>query len=142
MLVAFVCTGNICRSPMAEAFAGARHRVSGVTFVSAGTSASPGTPASSHAVRVMADIGIDVTNHSSRDLDSVMTEEPDIVYTMTGTQVTHVRNVYPDLADRVILLNGDGGDIPDPYGQNVETYRRARDLIASAISRRALDWIS
>ena len=142
MLVAFVCTGNICRSPMAEAFARARHRVSGVAFVSAGTAASPGVSASTHTIRVMADTGIDVTGHSTRDLDSVMAKEPDIVYTMTGAQATHIRTVYPGLADRVVLLNGDDGEIPDPYGQDVDTYRRARDVIASAVSRRAPDWIS
>jgi protein-tyrosine-phosphatase len=140
VLVAFVCTGNICRSPMAEGFAAAHHPSPAVAFVSSGTSAVNGVPASAKTIRVMADAGIALEGHLSQRLDRVAATEPDMIYTMTETQAAHVRRAHPGLASRVRLLDRDGRDIADPYGRSLEDYVMARDQIAVAVSRRAHEW--
>lgn len=89
----------------------------------------------------MAAVGIDIGSHTTRDLVSVMQSEPDAVYVMTLAHREHVRHAYPDLADRVSLLDPDGDDIPDPYGGDRTSYEIVRELISSAVSRRAPDWI-
>ncbi len=140
MLVAFVCTGNICRSPMAEGFARARHSSPGVAFVSCGIGAIDGVAASARTAQVMADAGIGLDDHLSRGLDEVAASQPDLIYTMTGVQAAQTRRQYPELAPRVRLLDPDGRDVADPYGLSLEHYVTARDQIAAALARRASDW--
>lgn len=140
MLVAFICMGNICRSPMAEAFARTRHHASGVSFVSAGTAASRGLSASRGTVDAMAAAGISVNGHRTRALDDVMKQEPDLIFAMERTHVDVVRRAYPHLTDRVMLLDPDGKEVPDPYGRDYASYEAARDLIAGAVARRAPEW--
>ena len=78
----FVCTGNLCRSPMAEYLARDRLADDTVTFASAGTAAMPGRPASEATVRVMREIGIDVSAHRSRDVWE-LADTADFVYALT-----------------------------------------------------------
>lgn len=133
----FVCTGNICRSPMAEYLA--RDRLGGgvVTFASAGTAALPERPASEATRRVMREVGIDMSAHRSRDVWR-LTESADLVYALAATH-------YEDLKTRwrtvpVHMLDPDGRSIADPYGLSMSSYRRARVQIDDAISRRLEEW--
>jgi len=140
MHVLFVCTGNICRSPMAEALAATRYAAPGVGFASAATGGLPGRPASSSAVRVMAEVGIDLTGHFSQDVFTAITADPDLIYCMTEGHRDRLRALRPEWSARILLLDPDGASIDDPYGLDDDTYRRVRDEITQAVAKRSQDW--
>ena len=142
MLITFVCTGNICRSPMAEGFARASRPRGPITFASAGTHAVAGTPVSARATSVMGEKSIDISAHVAAGLHEAAGRVSDVVYVMTAAHAAYIRAAYPQLAEKVALLDPDGNDIPDPYGRSLDEYRRARDLIQRAVSRRAAEWTS
>jgi arsenate reductase len=125
---------------MAEVLARAGSEERTADFVSCGTDTHGADPATGNAVRVMAEIGIDISAHSSRTLADVFKEAPDLVYVMTAGQARRVREIYPGFADRIRLLDPNGDDIVDPHGGDIEGYRRTRDLIVPAVARRAAEW--
>ena len=107
MKVLFVCTGNICRSPMAEAMAReafARVGCDDIEVASAGTWADYGSPASSGAQSVMSNNGIDISEHASRPLQRREVEESDLVVVMTSVHVREVGQVAPMSERKVFLL--------------------------------------
>lgn len=140
MHVLFICTGNICRSPMAEALAATRYAQPDVSFASAATGGLPGRPASPLAVQVMAEVGIDLTGHISQDVFTAITEAPDLIYCMTDGHRDRLRALRPEWSARIFLLDPDGGSIDDPYGLDDDAYRRARDEISQALAARSGEW--
>ena len=140
MLVAFVCSGNICRSPMAEALARAHFARDGLTFASAGTHAASGSDATGLAAQVMSELGIDLGSHRSSTLADVMALRPDAVFVMTAEHESFLRSTYPGFSDRVTLLDASGSAIADPYGRDIGAYRYARDVIEAALLDRSEDF--
>jgi len=134
--VIFVCTGNICRSPMAEYLARSTSDEDTFRFASAGTAATEGSPASSGALLAMAELGIDIADHSATDVRR-LAADADLLFGLSSEHVSVMRRTWPDLAGRIHLLHPDGRSIPDPYGQNLAAYRTIRDQIADAIRDRA-----
>ena len=134
--VLFVCTGNLCRSPMAAALAAARHRTGGMVFESAGVMALDGAPATPTAVAVCAEIGVDLGDHRARRLTPEIAAAADAIYVMTDGHREQVHQIAPEAAGRVALLRPDGGELDDPYGLPLEAYRAARDEIAAALHQR------
>jgi RpiB/LacA/LacB family sugar-phosphate isomerase len=138
--ILFVCTGNVCRSPMAEGFM--RHAIRGrndVQVVSAGLGALDGQPASEAAVQVMAEMGIDVSHHCSQALRRQLVEQADFIFTMTRQQQDAIQAIYPAAAEKTFVVREFedaeviGKDISDPIGQSLEVYRRTRDQICNAL---------
>ncbi|MCA1807866.1 MAG: low molecular weight protein arginine phosphatase [Kiritimatiellia bacterium] len=134
----FICTGNLCRSPMAEYLM--RHHLRGVrgwSIASAGLFAAAGLPASAPAVEVLSEKGIDLTPHRSRLLTKDMVDSAALLVVMTRFHATELKARYPAAAGKVRMLSdfGDGAtrDIPDPIGGSVEVYRTIRDEINSAL---------
>ena len=138
--VVFICTGNICRSAMAEAVARTRLAERGVQFESAGLYALSGTPASDHAATAVAEMGSDASDHEARPITREMAEGADNIYVMTRAHREALLHMGADLEDKVELLDPAGADIPDPFGQDLEVYRAVRDRIVNAIESRAADW--
>ncbi len=143
MNLLFICSGNTCRSPMAEAIALARMREEGgfaaVGVTSAGMAACPGDPANPASVRVCAERGLDLSNHRSKSLTTDLLEASDHVYTMTQGQALQLQRIVPQYADKVSPILPDG-DIADPYGQNDTVYERCYQQIDTAIKALIPQW--
>jgi len=134
--VLFVCTGNLCRSPMAVALAASRHGSGGVLFESAGVNAVVDAPATPTAVAACRELGVEVGDHRARQLDSDLAEAADRIFVMTEAHLAAVLEIAPGVADRVALLRPDGTDVEDPFGSPLETYRATRDEIVAALDAR------
>lgn len=135
----FVCTGNTCRSPMAEGLL--KHMLPpdcGWEISSAGVHASNGYPASSGAVEALRMLGIDLSGHFSRRLIPKMIQEADLIVTMTRGHRDVILAMSPESAGKVFLLKSFGtaqcaADIYDPVGEAPDVYRRVRDEIDAAL---------
>lgn len=141
MRVLFVCTGNTCRSPMAEAILNREiqsgHR-DGWAALSAGLFPSVGAPAAAHAQTVMQARGADLSSHRSRRLAAAYIDAADRVVTMTTAMKATVAAMYPEAGEKIITLSewaGETGDVVDPFGGNVADYERCADDIEQKILR-------
>jgi RpiB/LacA/LacB family sugar-phosphate isomerase len=139
--ILFVCTGNICRSPMAEGLF--RHATEGrndYRVASAGVGAADGQPPSLHAVRALREIGIDSGGLRSQLLTPELVEEADYIFGMTHSHVETIMTLFPQAAEKTFLLREFDEtldefekDISDPIGCSYETYAYCRDQIEQGI---------
>jgi RpiB/LacA/LacB family sugar-phosphate isomerase len=140
--ILFVCTGNICRSPMAEGLF--RHAIKGrndFRVMSAGVGAVEGLPPSEHAVQALRQLGIDISKQRSRMLTAELVDQADFIFGMTHSHVDAVTLLYPQAAEKTFLLRefdetlGDyEADIGDPIGGSLEVYVSCRDQIEQGIA--------
>lgn len=125
----FVCTGNICRSPFAEHYARSVWPTT-VTVSSSGTSAIAGMSPTDHMMTVGRESGLDLRQHSAAPLGAGPT--PSLVYAMERHHLRAVRAAFPDLDPSAVRLLP-GGEIEDPYGGDIATYRTCASSIMKAI---------
>src|SRR5437667_5183030 len=140
--ILFVCTGNVCRSPMAEG--PFRHAVKGrgdFRVMSAGVGAIEGQPPSAYAVQALAELGIDVSQQRSRMLSAEVVNQADYIFGMTHGHVDAINLLYPQAAEKTFLLREFDEtldvfekDIPDPIGGSYEVYLDCRDQIEQGIA--------
>ena len=133
----FVCTANICRSPIAEALARryADERGWAVEVASAGTHAVPGQPAAPNSIKVTREAGGDCSSHASQPIDAALVDWADRILVMEMRHAQNIRERFPAADEKVQLLGTFGGlvEISDPYGSWVFTYRRRRDEIRACV---------
>ena len=138
--VLFICTGNICRSPMAEGLFRKATNGSGFRVFSAGLGAVDGQPPTSHSVNAMREVGIDISAQRSRALTPELIRQADYIFGMTHSHVDTVGLLYPAAAEKTFLLREFDDsidpyerDISDPIGSPYEVYLHCRDQIAHGI---------
>ncbi|HEX4085978.1 MAG TPA: serine hydroxymethyltransferase [Chthoniobacteraceae bacterium] len=137
----FICTGNICRSPMAEGLF--RKLLGGradVRVISAGVSAMRGQPASLHTVEVLKRMGIDLAGFRSQPLTDSLVAQATWIFAMTRSHLDTIHLLFPEAADRAFLvcefdadLAARSLDIPDPIGLGLDAYERTRDILNQAL---------
>jgi L-threonylcarbamoyladenylate synthase len=147
LILLFVCTGNLCRSPLAAAFAAkalaARHGClprdlpsRGYAALSAGTAADAGRPATPETVEAGRVRGLDVSRHRSRPLTPTLLDRADRVYVMEAAQRRSIVEFFPGASEKVRLLDPAGRDVADPYGRGPEAYAAAAGIIERAVAER------
>ncbi len=140
--ILFICTGNVCRSPMAEGLFRKVMRGRGeFRIFSAGLGAIDGQPPTPHSVTAMKEIGIDISNQRSRALTTDLVRSADLILGMTHGHVDTIALLYPPAAEKTFLLREFDEtlepyekDISDPIGSPYEVYVDCRDQIEQGIA--------
>jgi len=150
-ITVFVCTGNTCRSPLAEVMfrrmAAERLGVApegleavGQVALSAGLAAAYGASASEGSLLAAHKRGLDLSGHQSQTLSDDMVHYADQIFTMTPTHREWILSQHPEAADRVETLAVGGDGVEDPYGGNTEDYERCAERIEREIAIRLDQW--
>jgi protein-tyrosine phosphatase len=147
-MIVLVCTGNTCRSPMAELLLKKRFADQlgckieeledrGVLVQSAGIAAMAGGRAAEEAVEILKQRGLDLGTHESQPLGDRIVRYADLILTMTRGHREAIVAQWPESRDRVFLVAGDRGDISDPIGGPPELYRRCAEQIDAYLA----EWV-
>ncbi|HEX3890805.1 MAG TPA: serine hydroxymethyltransferase [Verrucomicrobiae bacterium] len=140
--ILFICTGNVCRSPMAEAlFRRATNGRGEFRVLSAGLGAMDGQPPTSHSTTAMRELGIEISGQRSRMLTVDLVRQADFIFGMTHGHVDTIALLYPPAAEKTFLLRefdetleSYEKDISDPIGSPYEIYVECRDQIEQGIA--------
>jgi len=131
MNISFLCTGNTCRSPMAEGLMRKILQDAGCADIqvrSAGVAAFPGDCASENAVLAAAELGADISAHRSSRLSAQLLNATDLAVCMTAQHQSAVLQYAPNAKTAVL-----GGGIPDPFGQDLDAYRACAAAILRGV---------
>lgn len=138
--VLFVCTGNTCRSPMAEGLFRSLKGTEDYEVSSAGVSASAGTGANPDTVKVLARRGVKLEGFRSRAVDQAMLEKVAAVFCMTDGHLAILESMFPEFADKYHLVcdfveikGRVGTDVPDPIGMGPLAYEEAAKTLDLAL---------
>lgn len=144
--ILFVCSGNSCRTPMAEGLMKTKipPALTGkVSVASAGTLGIYGAPATDHAVQVASEFGADVSDHRSQGISAELAQWADIIFAMSFEHREFLQRHFPRSRDNVFLLRSfdrpadaaQNDSISDPVGGSLELYRECCLLINEELDR-------
>jgi protein-tyrosine phosphatase len=144
--IIFICTGNTCRSPMAQAFC-QKHiseklgcgvdeiQSMGYKVSSAGLAGGGGMPASSEVTEICLQIGVDLRQHHSTGISCDELRESDYIFVMSRHHLESVRRMCPEVIERCFMLD-ENEEINDPIGGGEKVYRRCAEQIERALEKR------
>lgn len=142
MNILFVCTGNTCRSPIAEGVLRDMAKREQLPYVvlSAGLRAFPGAPVSRESVEaaLLLEPPVDIATHKARTLKVEYMEASDVVITMTEDLKARVQSAFPKMAYKVYTLNEiakESGEVADPYGASSAVYETCAKQIQQLIEK-------
>jgi protein-tyrosine-phosphatase len=140
--IAFVCSGNLMRSPMAEAFfrlSTARAGLAGIQICSAGIHAIPGTKAHPWAIAASSEVGLDLSDHRAKSLTSALMSQSDVVFAMDLQNKAELLSLYPKLRHKVLMLGAYANiekpcaEIRDPYFGGFEATRLCSRILQTCV---------
>jgi len=144
--IVIVCTGNTCRSPMAEMLLKNKMATAndipidqlvqhGIHICSAGIAANNGSPAADQAINVLGKQDLDLTCHSSQPLNYVLANSADLILTLSHSHQQAIVNEWPEFADKTSLLAHDGSSVSDPIGGSYEIYQQCAAQIDTHLDK-------
>lgn len=137
MNVLFVCTGNTCRSCMAEVIFNSLNNIENVTAASAGLNVIKGSKTSKNsAAAVMKRLGVHIENREAVQLTAEIVKKSDLILTMTSDMSDFIKNKFKEYSNKVFSINEylcRKGDITDPYGGDIEIYNATFDELKVCI---------
>ena len=133
----FVCSGNICRSPLAQVMASAALREAGIDAIveSCGTAALGGQDAERGARRQAELLGLSLDEHRARAVTRELIADASLVVCATDRHREHLHRFFPDARAKIVSFDDvtGMGDIPDPYGGDESEYRDVREQLAKGM---------
>lgn len=140
--IMFICTGNVCRSPMAHFYMQKKlkdlNKENEYIISSCGTHAVNGQNATNNAIKAMESYGVDLTKHRATNIQDSNIKDYDLIFTLTEDHKKQVLEFYPSLSDKVFVLKVYVNnkeiykDIDDPWGLDINVYNEtAKDIIAN-----------
>lgn len=139
MNILFVCTGNTCRSPMAEGLFKkiVKENEDEFEIASGGMNAFEGDKANQNAVYALEEYGVDISSHRAKNVDAATIADADIILTMTGAHKEMLLYLFGGAAEvkthTIMEYIGEDGDIEDPYGGDICVYKKCADKIYNAL---------
>ncbi len=145
-VILLVCSGNACRSPMAEGLLKKKLYLlyrDKIKIHSAGTLGISGSPATPFAIAVAKEKGVDILAHRSKGVTAAMMREADIILVMTGIHKNYLDQLFPDCQSRIVLLTNfalpeseqKNMPITDPIGESLTFYRQVINHINRELER-------
>lgn len=141
--ILFICSGNTCRSPMCEWYFNHLIKKNNldekIYASSAGLLGFGDKPASNNSIAVMKELAIDISSHKSKMLTMDMLDKFDLILTMGAEHKRILLQFNPEYTDKIFTLkeftmnDANDIDITDPFGEDIEFYRKTRDIICKCI---------